>query len=80
MVVVRVTLQMKRSTWHIEAYHIDSGQEQPVLLLGPLKRKFLSPEAATSYIKRIVLGRLKLQRPDATDADVACEVTVRAQE
>ena len=71
MVTVSITLQLKRHTWHIVAYHIDSPQEdQPVVLPGPLKRKFLSPEAATSYIKRIVLGRLKLQRTEATGADL----------
>ena len=71
MVTVRLTLQVKRHTWHIGAYHIDSAQEeQPVILLGSLKRKFISPEAARSYVKRIVLGRIKLKRPDATEADV----------
>jgi hypothetical protein len=81
MITVGITLQVKLNTWHIVAYHIDSTQEdQPVVLPGPLKRQFLSPEAATSYIKRLVLGRLKLQRPDASDADVVCNVTVRSQE
>lgn len=80
MVTVKVTLQMKRSTWHIEAYHIDSGQDQAVVLPGPLKRKFLSPEAATSYLRRMVFGRFKLQTPDATAADVVCEVTVKDPE
>ena len=81
MVTVRISLQLKRHIWHIEAYEIDSTQEeQPVILLEYLRRKFISPEAAMSYTKRIVLGRLRLQRPDATDADVVCEVTVRSQE
>ena len=79
MVTVRISLQLKRHIWHIEAYEIDSTQEeQPVVLLEYLRRKFISPEAAMSYTKRIVLGRLRLQRSDATDADVVCEVTVRS--
>ncbi len=81
MVTVRLTLQVKRNTWHIVAYHIDSAQEeQPVIMLGYLRRKFISPEAAMTYVRRTVLGRLKLQRPDATDADVVCDVTVRSQQ
>ena len=51
-----------------------------MVLPGPLKRKFLSPEAATSYLRRMVFGRFKLQTPDATAADVVCEVTVKDPE
>ncbi len=81
VVTIRITLQHQRQAWRIVAYHIDSAQEdQTAILPTPLRRKFLSPEAAISYITRIVLGRLKHQWPDATGADVVCEVTVRSQE
>ena len=80
MVTVRITLQVRRHTWHIVACEVDSAQEdQPVLLPTTLQRRFLSPEAAITYITRIVLGRLRQQRPGASDADVVCEVTVRSQ-
>jgi hypothetical protein len=77
MVTVTISLQLKRHIWHVVTCEVDSGEEsQPLSLPGPHKRKFLSPEAASNYLTRLVLGRLKQQRVDATKADVACYVRI----
>ena len=75
MVKVKITLQLKRQVWVVVAYDVDSADGgQPLSLPPPLKRKFLSHEAAINYVKRMVLGRLKLVRNDAAGSDITCYV------
>jgi len=78
MVKVTLTLQLKREVWYMVAcdIHTEDGI-QPLILPNPPKRKFLSQEAALNYVKRIVLGRLKRQKNDATGADITCHLNVR---
>lgn len=77
MVTVTISLQLKRHIWHVVTCEVDSRDEgQPLNLPEPHKRKFLSHEAASNYLTRLVLGRLKQQRADATKADVVCYVRV----
>ena len=79
MVTVNITLQLKRQVWYVVACDVDVADTgNPLILPAPPKRKFLSPEAAVAYIKRMVAGLLKHQRDDATGAEISCCVKIRA--
>ena len=59
------------------ACDVDSADGgQPLSLPPLLKRKFHSYEAAISYVKRLILGRLKRVRHDAVGSDLTYSVNV----
>ena len=79
MVTVTITLQLKRQVWYVVACDVDVADTgNPLILPASPKRKFLSPEAAVAYMKRMVSGLLKHQRDDATGAEISCRVKIRA--
>ena len=77
MVKVTITLQLKRHVWVVVACDVDTADGgQPLSLPPLLKRKFHSYEAAISYVKRMVLGRLKRVRHDTVASDMTYYVNV----
>ncbi len=77
MVKVTITLQLKRQVWVVVACDVDSADGgQPLSLPPLLKRKFHSYEAAISYVKRLILRRLKRVRHDAVGSDLTYSVNV----
>ncbi len=81
MIKITITLRLKRQVWFVVACEVDSADGgQPLSLPPLLKRKFYSYEAATHYVKRIVLGRLKRLRPNAAGSDMTCYVNVLSPE
>jgi hypothetical protein len=78
MVHVIITLQLKHQVWYLLACDIDLADGgAPRRLPASSQRKFLSHEAATLYIRRIVLGWLKHQGVGATDAEITYHMNVR---
>lgn len=77
MVKVTITLQLKRQVWVVVACDVESADGgQPLSFPPRLKRKFHSYEAAITYVKRVVLGRLKRVRHDAVGSDLTYDVNV----
>lgn len=81
MIKVTITLQLKRQVWFVVACEVDSADGGQSLSLPPLlKRKFHSYEAATHYVKRMTLARLKRVEHDAAGSDMTCYVNVLSPE
>ena len=79
MVTIIITLEHRQHAWFV--VECDITEHTKSSLLHPLPtRPFMSQLAATNYIKRIVLGRLKVVKHDATGADIACRVKLRMTE
>ena len=78
MVTVSIILQQKERAWYIVAYTVVLGDERP---LAPLPaapgRKFTSQTAASNYVGRIVLQRLRGVKPDADGLEITWRVNVQ---
>jgi len=77
MVTVDIFLQQKRDVWQVVAYEYQCEDDRTILdLPPPPTRTFISQQAASNYIGRVVLSRLNLVRRDAIGTDVLCQVKV----
>ena len=76
MVTITITLEHRHHAWFVVECEI--WEHATSSRLHPLPtRQFMSRLAATNYVKRLVLGRLKVVKHDATGADIACRVELR---
>ena len=66
MVPVSITLEQKEDAWYIVAYTAVLRDERHLTALPPPPvRKFTSQSAASNYVGRLVLHRLRGVNPDA---------------
>ena len=79
MVTITITLEHRHHAWFVG--ECDIREHTKSSLLHPLPtRQFMSQLAATNYVKRMVLSRLKVDKHDATGADIACRMKLRMTE
>jgi hypothetical protein len=77
MVIVTITIQQKHRAWYVMSYRVELADGTIPDIPPPPKRMFISPKAASNYIGRTILSRLKLIRSTATGTDIVCHVTVQ---
>ena len=74
-IVLQELWQKKQHVWVVTAYHIESNDAITLPNLPPSPtRKFISPNAASKYVGRMVLSHLRQVRTDARGTDVLCHV------
>ena len=78
MVTLIIKLLHKRHLWHVIACEMTlPGANEPIPIPKPSPRKFLSQEAAISYVKRRVLADMRKRHDGTTNMDLTFQVEIR---